>query len=167
MKITIPIIAIAAVVVAVIFVIRSVGEDVEEARSGFAANQTAPAGVPKNQVSVFDEEEWGRPSYSQRPPEVPEEVSFETDYCWLTFVNKESTQFWCRGLVEVSLEGDVVIKCEGYANKEQSRRRGPLVDAERTITIDDFLSKYWELGKTFPADREVEAGRCGVFEWPS
>lgn len=167
MKITISIIVIAVVVVAVIIAIRSLGEDVQDVRSGFTANQRAPTNVPKNQVSVFDEEEWGRPIYSEKRPVVSKEDSFETEYCWLVFSSDESTQFRCRGSVEVSFEGDVTITCEGYATEAQSRSRKPPVAAEGTIEIGRLLSAYWELRETFPASIDVGAGRCGVLEWPS
>lgn len=166
MKITISVIVIAVVVVAVIFSIRSVGENVQDVRSGFTANQSAPTKVPKNLVSVFDEEEWGRPIYSERRPVTSEEHSFETEYCWLVSASEESTQFRCRGSVEVSVEGDVTITCEGYANEAQSRRRKPPVAAEATIEIGRLLSAYWELRETVPESIKVEAGRCGVLEWP-
>ena len=166
MKITISVIVIAVVVVAVIFSIRSLGEDVQDVRSGFTANQRAPTKVPENQVSVFDEEEWGRPIYSERRPVVSEEHSFETEYGWLVSAGEESTQFRCRGSVEVSVEGDVTIMCEGYANEAQSRGGRPPVTAEGTIEIGRLLSAYWELRETFPESIEVGAGRCGVLEWP-
>lgn len=168
MKITISVIALVAVVVVVIFSIRSVGEDVEDVRAGFSGSQTAPTDVPGNQVNVFDQGEWERPSYSQIPPRVPERTEFEIEYCWLENINEATTHFRCRGRVELPSEGNVKIKCEGFASEDQARRRTPLVTAEGQFEIGRLLLLYWEVGKSYSSSNpEIGAGRCGVFEWPS
>ena len=163
MKIGVSILVLVVGIVVVVVLMRSLGDDVSDIRSGFERNREVPE-FPEVTMPLID---WAKPVYTTIPPKVPEEAEFEIMFCVLESVSAERGRVRCTGTISSPREGTATIKCEGYASAQQARRDRPVVafSAER-FEVESLVAQWTATG-LYSLNKQVEVARCAVYGWPT
>lgn len=162
MKIGVSLLVLVVGIVVVVVLMRSLGDDVSDIRSGFERNREVPE-FPEVTMPLIN---WATPVYTTIPPKVPEEAEFEITFCVLESVGAERGRVRCTGTVASPNEGTATIKCEGYSSAQQARRDRPVVEFSAKDFKVEELPARWTLAGFYNLNKTVEVARCAVYGWP-